>query len=144
MKNVRLQYNCEIILSFGSLTDSSFVRYELETQRSDIWQALRQYHPRLDGVLGEIRLDSTLQNPSELTTVRRACSPPNKAAFFSPCTLLIEEISFYFIYGLDVKGGFRLRPTSIFLFQISDLNHIFCVAICPSKLIYISIYIYLA
>ncbi|TGZ53097.1 hypothetical protein DBV15_05461 [Temnothorax longispinosus] len=39
----------------------------------------------LDGVLGEIRLDSTLQNPSErLTTVRRACSPPNKAAFFSP------------------------------------------------------------
>lgn len=82
-----------------------------------------------------IRLGSTFQNPSKrLTIVRRACSPLNKAAFFSPCAFLIEKISFYFIYGLDVKGGFLRRLTSIFLWGFQDLNHIYLVLICPFEL----------
>lgn len=37
---------------------------------------------------------------------QRVCSPLNKTAFLRSATLLIEEISFYFIYGHNVRGGF--------------------------------------
>lgn len=60
-----------------------------------------------------------------LTNVRPVSSPLNKAAFLCSATLLIEEISFYFIYGHNVQGGFLLPAPPILLLAPSNLDHIF-------------------